>query len=157
MAKEKETNTTLAANRKARYDYFIEETVEAGMALAGVEIKSIREGKANLRDSFVVIRNGEAWVRNLHISPYTQASSHDGDIDPMRPRKLLLHKRQIRKLDAAISQQGITIVPLRIYLVNNRAKLEIALAKGKKLHDKRDSIAERESKRAIDRALSERY
>ena len=150
-------NATLAVTRKARYDYFIEDTLEAGLVLAGSEIKSIREGRANLRDSFVSIRDGEAWVRNLHISPYDQASTHEEPLDPVRPRKLLLHKRQIRRLDAAVAQQGVTIVPLRLYLVKNRAKLEIAVAKGKKTYDKRDSIAERESRRKIERALRGRY
>ncbi len=157
MANEKDPNATRAMNRKARHDYFIEDTLEAGIVLKGVEIKSIRGGKANLRDSFVVIRNGEAWVRNLHVSPYNQASTHEDDMDPVRPRKLLLHKRQIRKLEASIMREGMTIVPLRLYLKNNRLKVEIGLAKGKKLHDKRDSIAERDSKRQIDRALRGRY
>jgi SsrA-binding protein len=157
MAQQKDPNATLALNRKARHDYFIEDTLEAGIVLKGVEIKSIREGKANLRDSFVVVRNGEAWVRNLHVSPYNQASTHEDGLDPMRPRKLLLHKRQIRKLEASMARDGMTIVPLRLYLKNNRLKVEIGVAKGKKLHDKRDSIAERDSKRQIDRALRGRY
>lgn len=155
--KKGDPNATLAVNRKARHDYFIEETMEAGIVLAGNEIKSIREGNANLRDSFVQIRESEAWVRNLHISRYSQASTHDEELDPTRPRKLLLHKRQIRKLAAEVQQAGLTIVPLRLYLVNNRAKLEIGLATGKKQHDKRDATAERESKREIDRALRGRY
>ncbi|MBA3531148.1 MAG: SsrA-binding protein SmpB, partial [Ardenticatenales bacterium] len=133
------------------------DTLEAGIVLMGVEIKSIREGKANLRDSFVVIRNGEAWVRNLHVSPYNQASTHEEHMDPVRPRKLLLHKRQIRKLEASMARDGMTIVPLRLYLKSNRLKVEIGIAKGKKLHDKRDSMAERDSKRQIDRALRGRY
>jgi SsrA-binding protein len=150
-------NATLSVNRKARYDYHVDETLEAGLVLTGTEIKSMREGKANLRDSFVNIRNGEAWVRNMHVTPYEQASSHEEAPDPTRPRKLLLHRRQIAQLDAAVAQKGVTIVPLRLYLKNNRAKLEIAIARGKKLYDKRDSIAERDSKRDIDRALSGRY
>ncbi|HEX8681058.1 MAG TPA: SsrA-binding protein SmpB [Ardenticatenaceae bacterium] len=150
-------NATLSVNRKARHDFFIDETLEAGLVLTGTEIKSMREGKVNLRDSFVTIRNGEAWVRNMHVTPYEQASTHEEEPEPTRPRKLLLHRRQIQKLDAEISQKGVTIVPLRLYLKNNRAKLEIALARGKKLYDKRDTIAERDSKRQIERALKGRY
>ncbi|MDQ4077044.1 MAG: SsrA-binding protein SmpB [Chloroflexota bacterium] len=156
MATSKDPNATLAVNRKARHDYFIEDTMEAGLVLKGAEIKSMRDGKVNLRDSFVIVRDGEAWVRNMHVSPYNQASTHD-ELDPLRPRKLLLHKRQIRKLDANVSQKGMTIVPLRLYLKDNRAKLEIGIAKGKKAYDKRDTIAERESKRKIERALRGRY
>lgn len=152
----RDPNATLSINRKARHDYFIEETLEAGLVLRGVEIKSMRAGKINLRDSFVVIRNGEAWVRNMHLSPYEQASTHD-EVDPLRPRKLLLHKRQIRKLDENVSREGMTIVPLRLYLKDNRAKLEIGVAKGKKQYDKRNTIAERDSKRRIERALRGRY
>lgn len=157
MAKKQDPNATLALNRKARHDYFIEESYEAGLVLEGVEIKSIRDGKANLRDSFVQIRNGEAWVRNMHVTPYSQAGTQVGEIDPVRSRKLLLTRREIRKLAAAVAQDGMTIVPLRLYLKNNRAKLEIGVAKGKKLHDKRASIGERESKRQMERALKERY
>ncbi|MCB0078701.1 MAG: SsrA-binding protein SmpB [Anaerolineales bacterium] len=147
----------LALNRKARHDYFIDETMEAGLVLKGVEIKSMREGRVNLRDSYVVVRNGEAWVRNMHVSPYEQASTHEEALDPMRSRKLLLSKRQIRTLEESTSQKGMTIIPLRLYLNNNRAKLEIGIARGKKLHDKRDSIAEREAKRKMDRVLRGRY
>ena len=158
MAKKKKTSPgTLATNRKARYDYFIKDSLEAGIVLRGTEIKSIREGKANLRDSYVIIQEGEAWLRNMHISRYKQASTHEKELDPLRPRKLLLHKRQINKLDAAIAQKGLTIVPLRLYLVHNRAKVEIALATGKKNYDKRDSIAERESNRQMQRVLRGRY
>ncbi len=155
MAKTSDPNATLALNRKARHDYFIEESIEAGLVLKGVEVKSMRDGKVNLRDSFVVIRNGEAWVRNMHVTPFARASTHE-EVDPLRPRKLLLHRRQIQKLEATIAQKGMTLVPLRLYLVNNRAKLEIGLAKGKKLYDKRDTIAERDSRRDIERALRER-
>lgn len=151
--KPKNPNATLAVNRKARHDYHILDSYEAGMVLEGTEIKSMREGKVNLRDSYVIVRDGEAWVRGMHVSPYRQASTHEDELDPKRPRKLLLHKRQIRRLEEAIAQKGLTIVPLRLYLVKNRAKLEIALAKGKKLYDKRDTIAERDSKRRIERAL----
>ena len=155
--KPNDPNATLAVNRKARHDYFIEETVEAGLVLEGNEIKSIREGNANLRDSFVQIRGNEAWVQNMHITRYSQASTHDGELDPVRPRKLLLHKRQLENLGAEIQQQGITLVPLRLYLVRNRAKMEIGVARGKKLYDKRDSIAERDTKRQLDRAVKGDY
>lgn len=155
--KKNDPNATLAVNRKARHDYFIDDTLEAGMVLAGTEIKGMREGNANLRDSYVQIRDNEAWVRNMHISPYTQASTHDGHIDPVRPRKLLLHKKELRKLAAEIQQKGVTLIPLRIYLVKNRAKLEIGLARGKKLYDKRETTAERDTKREMDRALRGRY
>lgn len=152
-----QSNGTLALNRKARHDYFVDETMEAGLALKGVEIKSMRDGRVNLRDSYVVVRNGEAWVRNMHVSPYEHASTHESQLDPMRQRKLLLNKREIRTLDASTSQKGMTIVPLRLYLKNNRAKLEIGIARGKKLHDKRNTIAEREAQRNMDRALRGRY
>ena len=155
--KRKKSNSNLAVNRKARHDYFVKSTFEAGLVLHGVEIKSIRAGKVNLRDSHVQIHNGEAWVRNMHISRYDQASTHEKELDPVRPRKLLLNKREIRKLEAEITRKGMTIVPLRLYLVRNRAKLEIGVAQGKKLYDKRATMAERDTKRNIERALKERY
>lgn len=155
--KKNDPNATLAVNRKARHDYFIDETLEAGMVLAGTEIKSIREGSANLRDSFVQIRDDEAWVRNLHITPYTQASTHEGFGEPTRPRKLLLRKKELRELALHVQQKGVTLVPLRIYLVKNRAKLEIGVARGKKLYDKRDTLSERDSQREMDRAMKGNY
>jgi len=115
---------TIAVNRKAHHDYFILETYEAGLVLKGSEIKSIRAGRVNLRDSYVRIKNGEAWVENMHISPYDKASTHE-QLDPKRPRKLLLHKREIGRLAGKVAQEGVTIVPLRLYLKRNRAKLEI--------------------------------
>ncbi|MGB0386696.1 MAG: SsrA-binding protein SmpB [Ardenticatenaceae bacterium] len=155
--KKKKSNGALAVNRKARHDYFIKNKLEAGIVLHGVEIKSIRAGKVNLRDSHVSINNGEAWVRNMHVARYEQASTHEKEIDPMRPRKLLLNKREIRKLEVEMAQKGMTIVPLRLYLSNNRAKLQIGVGQGKKTHDKRATIAERESQRKIERALRGRY
>ncbi len=146
---------TIAVNRKARHDYFILETYEAGLVLKGSEIKSIRAGRVNLRDSYVRIKNGEAWVENMHISPYDKASTHE-QLDPKRPRKLLLHKREIGRLAGKVAQEGVTIVPLRLYLKRNRAKLEIAVAKGKKKYDKREAIAKREAQRQIERALKTR-
>lgn len=147
-------NRTLAENRKARHDYFIEETYEAGIALTGTEIKSVRAGRVNLRDSYAQVKNGEMWLMNVHIATYDQGGyvTHD----PMRPRKLLLHRKEINRLAGALTEKGLTLVPLRMYLKNNRAKVELALAKGKKLYDKRDSIAERDARRDVERALRDR-
>lgn len=143
----------IASNRKAYHDYFIEDTLEAGIVLAGSEIKSIRAGRVNLRDSYVTIRDGEAWLVGTHIAGYAQASYEDHD--PMRDRKLLLHRDEIYRLLGRAEQRGFTIVPLRLYLKNNRAKVEIGLARGKQLHDKRAAIAERESQRDIERSIKE--
>ena len=152
MAKKKKlAGNNLVTNRKARHEYFIENTYEAGLVLKGTEVKSIRKGSANLQDAYISFKNGEAFVDNMHISPYEQGNIFNED--PMRRRKLLLHKREIRKLEGQVQKQGMTIIPLRLYLVNGRVKIEIAVAKGKKLYDKRDSIAERDSKRSIDRAM----
>ncbi len=147
-------NRTLAENRKARHDYTIEETCEAGVALTGTEIKSIRAGRVNLRDSYAQVKGGEMWLFNVHIAPYDQAGyvSHD----PMRPRKLLLHRKEINRLAGAVTEKGLALIPLRVYLKNNRAKIELALARGKKSYDKRDAIAERDSKREVERALRDR-
>lgn len=146
-------NRTIANNRKAFHDYTIEDRYEAGIALAGSEIKSVRAGRVNLRDSYVTFRQGEAWLVGMHISGYSQASYLDHD--PLRDRKLLLHKQEIARLQARVEQRGYTVVPLRMYLKSNRAKVEIALAKGKREYDKRSAIAERDSERAIRRALRE--
>ena len=147
-------NRTLAENRKARHDYSIDETYEAGVALTGTEIKSIRAGKVNLRDSYAQVKGGEMWLFNVHIAPYDQAGyvSHD----PMRPRKLLMHRKEINRLAGAVTEKGLALIPLRVYLKNNRAKIELALARGKKSYDKRDAIAERDSKREVERALRDR-
>jgi SsrA-binding protein len=145
----------IATNRKAYHDYFIDETLEAGLVLVGSEIKSIRAGHVNLRDSYVAIRNGEAWLIGAHIAGYHQASYQDHD--PRRDRKLLLHRHEILRWRSKVEQRGYTIVPLRLYLKNNRAKVEIGLARGKHSYDKREAIAERESKRDIQRALKEAY
>ncbi|HYN89429.1 MAG TPA: SsrA-binding protein SmpB [Ardenticatenaceae bacterium] len=143
----------ISVNRKARHDYFIEDTVEAGLVLTGTEIKSIRAGNVNLRDSYVTVRNGEAWVQGMHVSPYEHASTHALPPDPTRSRKLLLHQREIGRLAGQVAEKGLTIVPLRLYLKNGRAKLEIGVARGKKLYDKRHSLAERDADRQIQRAL----
>ncbi|MFQ6058967.1 MAG: SsrA-binding protein SmpB [Anaerolineae bacterium] len=149
------TEKTIAVNRKARHDYFIDETYEAGMVLTGSEIKSLRAGRVNLRDSYAVIKDGEAWLLNVHIAPYKQASSHER-LDPRRTRKLLLHRHQIARLAGKVQAKGYTLVPLRIYLKGGRAKVEIALARGKKLYDKRAAIAEREAQREMERARQRR-
>ncbi|HHX65484.1 MAG TPA: SsrA-binding protein SmpB [Chloroflexi bacterium] len=145
----------IASNRKAYHDYFIDETLEAGLVLVGSEIKSIRAGRVNLRDSYVVFRNGEAWMIGVHISGYDQASYQDHE--PLRDRKLLLHRREINRLRGRAEQKGYTVVPLRLYLKNNRAKVEIGLARGKRMYDKRAAIAERDSDRDIRRALKESW
>jgi SsrA-binding protein len=152
MAKKDEK--VLAQNKKALHDYFIEETFETGLVLTGTEIKSLRHGKANLKDSFATIRNGEAFLHNMHISPFEQGNRHN--VDPERARKLLLHKEQINKLIGLTKQQGFSLVPLRIYLKNGYAKLALALAKGKKQYDKRDTAAKRDANREIQRALREK-
>ena len=146
---------TITVNRKARHDYFIDETYEAGIVLTGSEIKSVRAGRVNLRDSYATVKGGEAWLLNVHIAPYEQASTHER-YDPRRTRKLLLHRRQINRLAGRVQAKGYTLVPLRIYLKDNRAKVEIALARGKKLYDKRRAIAEREAQREMDRAMKRR-
>ena len=143
----------VSSNKKARHDYFIEEVYEAGLSLTGTEIKSIRGGAVNLKDSFAKVQNGEVFVYNMHISPYEQGNRYN--TDPMRPKKLLLHKKEIRKLDQAVSQDGLTLVPLDIYLVKGKAKLSLAIGKGKKLYDKREDIAKKDAKRDIDRKMKE--
>ena len=144
----------VAQNRKARHDFFIEETYEAGIALVGTEVKSIRQGKVNLRDSFIQIKNGEAILQGMHITPYEQGNWFNHD--PLRARTLLLHKREIGKLDVAVSREGMTLIPLELYLKKGRVKVLVAVAKGKKLYDKRHSEAERDAKRQMDRALRDR-
>lgn len=144
----------LAQNRKARHDYEILETLEAGIALKGTEIKSIRNGRLNLKDGYVSVRDNEAWLMNVHISPYEQGNLFNHD--PVRPRKLLLHKRQIINWRDEAQQKQMTIVPLEVYLKDGRAKVKIGLAKGKKLYDKRHSLKEQQTKRDIERALKMR-
>ncbi len=135
----------LIKNKKARHEYFIEEVLEAGIALAGSEVKSVRCGKANISDAFVRIKNGEAFIQNMHISPYEKGSVYNAE--PLRERKLLLHKREIIKLFSIITQKGLTIVPLSVYVKKGIVKIEIGVARGKKLYDKRQSIAERDAQR----------
>lgn len=145
----------LAQNKKARHDYNILDTYEAGIALTGTEIKSVRDGKTNLRDGFVRITNDEAWLVNVHISPYKEGNQFN--VDPLRNRKLLLHKKEIRKLLEALTQQGLTAVPLKMYLKHGYAKVLVGVAQGKKLYDKRESLKQKDQKRDIARAMKERY
>jgi SsrA-binding protein len=145
----------IATNRKARYEYRFHDTVEAGLVLVGSEIKSIRAGRVSLREGFVLFEGGEAWLVNVHIAQYDPASVQNHE--PKRRRKLLLHRREIDRLQRRVQEKGFTIVPTRLYLKDGRAKVEIALARGKKQYDKRQVIAERDSKRQMDRALKERY
>ena len=144
----------IAANRKAYHDYFILERFEAGIVLAGPEVKSVRNGQLNLKDSFCTVKDGELWARGIHISPYEKGNIFNKD--PVRPRKLLMHKREITKLNARVMQDGNALIPLSFYFKDGLVKVEIGLCKGKKIHDKRDSIAERESKRELERTIKER-
>jgi len=153
MAK-KNDEKPLVQNRKASHDYYIEETYEAGIVLTGTEIKSIRQGKANINDAFATIRNGEVFIHNMHISPFEQGNRFNPD--PTRARKLLLHKAEIHKLLGLVKQEGYTLVPLKIYTRNGFAKLLIGLAKGKKQYDKREAAAKRDAQRDIQRALREK-
>lgn len=141
----------VAENRKARHDYFIDETYEAGIVLVGTEVKSLRAGKVNLRDSYADVAGDEVFVRNMHISPYDQGNRFNHD--PERPRKLLLHRQEIRRLLGQTIQKGYTLIPLRVYFKRGRAKIEVALARGKKLYDKREVLAERDAQREIDREI----
>ncbi len=145
----------ISYNRKASYEYFLEEKFEAGLVLVGTEIKSIRQGKVNFKDAYVSIINDEAFIKEMHISSYDHGNRYNHD--ETRERKLLLNKREIRKLKQKIQQQGYTIIPTKLYLKNGRAKLEIALAKGKKLYDKRNTEKLKDAKREIDRAMKYRY
>lgn len=154
MAKHEESGIkTVATNRKARHDYTIDDTIEAGIVLVGSEIKSIRDGRVNLRDGFASIENGEVWLHNTHIAPYNPASRFGHE--PRRRRKLLLHKREIARLFSRVQEKGYTLIPLRMYLINNRAKVELALARGKRQYDKRASLTKREDQRRTERALRE--
>ena len=142
----------IAQNKKAYHDYFVEETYECGLSLQGTEVKSIRDGRVNLKESFCMIRNGEIFAEGMHISPYEQGNVYNHD--PLRPKKLLMHRNEIRKLAGLVSRQGYALIPLKVYLKDGRMKLELGLCKGKQLHDKRDTAAERDAKREIERAFS---
>ena len=145
---------TIAQNRKAFHDYFVEEKLECGIALFGTEVKSIRQGKVNLKESWAQIRKREIWVESMHISPYEHGNIYNRD--PMRPKKLLLHHSEIRRLENQVMRQGFTLIPLELYFSNGRVKVLLGLCKGKQLHDKRDSMAKKDSEREIQRALRER-
>ena len=154
MAKAKGTKL-IALNKKAYHDYYIEETIQAGISLAGTEVKSLRMGKCSLKESYIQIKDGEAFIYNMHISPYEQGNRYN--VDPLRERKLLLHKQEIRKLIGYTTQKGLTLVPLQIY-INEKGlvKMEIAVARGKKLYDKREDIAKRDAGRRMDRMMKDR-
>jgi SsrA-binding protein len=145
----------IATNRKAYHEYQFHDTYEAGLALVGSEIKSIRAGQVSLKEGFVLFEEGEAWLVNVHIAQYEPASRQNHD--PKRRRKLLLHRREIERLQSRVQEKGYTVVPTKLYLKDGRAKVEIGLARGKKLYDKRETIAKRDSKRQVERALKERY
>jgi SsrA-binding protein len=151
---EKEKNTAVATNRKAYHDYFVEETLEAGLVLQGTEVKSLRLGLATLTDSYAIVKNDELFLLNANISPYPHGNIMNHE--PLRTRKLLLHREEIRKLINKMTQKGFTLIPLKIYFVRGKAKVLIGLAKGKKSFDKRDTIKAKESKREIDRVVKER-
>jgi len=155
MAKTKDDIREVAQNKKARHDYFIEQTFEAGIVLSGTEVKSIRQGMVNLKDSYATIENGEVFINGMHISPYEKGNIFNKD--PMRDRKLLLHKSEIRRLIGYTQQKGLTLVPLKVYFRGSLVKVELAVARGKKLYDKRDDIAERDAKREIDRKMKEQF
>ena len=145
----------VAKNNKAYHDYFIEEKYEAGIELAGTEVKSIRQGNVNLKDSFCIIKEGQMSVLGMHVSPYEKGNIFNKD--PRRPRRLLMHKREIMRLLGKVKQDGYSLIPLSVYFKGSRVKINIGLCKGKKLHDKRQATAERDAKRQIERAMKERY
>ncbi|MBQ6488654.1 MAG: SsrA-binding protein SmpB [Solobacterium sp.] len=151
MAGKNDKEKNVAVNRRASHDYFLEEKYEAGLVLTGTEIKSVREGRISFNDSYISIRNGEAWIKAMHISPYKYGNMFN--VDPDRDRKLLLHKYEIRKLYDKVRIKGYTLVPTRIYLKEGKAKLEFALAKGKDLYDKREASKLRDAKREMEKAL----
>ncbi|MBE6790000.1 MAG: SsrA-binding protein SmpB [Ruminococcaceae bacterium] len=146
-----DTERTVAQNKKAYHDYFVEETYEAGLELYGTEVKSIREGRVNLKDSWCHIKDGEIFTNGMHISPYEKGNIFNRD--PLRPKRLLMHKREINKLFGLMKQQGYAIIPLSVYFVRGRAKLKIGLCKGKKLYDKREDAAKKAANRDIERSL----
>ena len=146
---EKGSIKIVAVNRKARYDYFIEDEYEAGMVLKGTEVKALRLGKANLKDAYARVKDDEVFIYQLHIGPYPFA--YYGNHEPLRPRKLLLHKREIKRLNAKVNEKGRSLIPLKLYFKNGKAKLSLALAKGKRKYDKREAIKRRDEQRDLDR------
>ena len=147
----KANTKTIAQNKKAFHDYFVEETYECGLCLKGTEVKSMRQGRVNLKESFAMVRGMEVFAEGMHISPYEQGNQFNRD--PLRPKRLLLHKNEIRKLDSLVQRQGYTLIPLSVYLKDGRMKLELGLCKGKQLHDKRDDMARKDAQREIQRAF----
>ena len=147
-------NKTLVENRKARHDYFVEEAMEAGIALVGTEVKSIRKGRANIKEAYAQVVNGEIIIYGMHISPYEEGNIFN--VDPLRPKKLLLHKAEIRRLEGMLNQQGLTLIPLSMYLKNGRVKINLGICKGKKNYDKRDAMLEKAHKRDIERQMKEK-
>ena len=141
----------LVTNRRARHEYFIDDTLEAGIELKGTEVKSLRSGKSNIQDAYISFSSGEAFVENMHISPYEQGNIFN--VDPVRPRKLLLHKKEISRLIGETTQKGYTLVPLSVYLKRGLVKVELGLARGKKLHDKRETLAKKDADRRMQREL----
>ncbi|MBP0957806.1 MAG: SsrA-binding protein SmpB [Oscillospiraceae bacterium] len=154
MPADKSSFKTIAENRKARHDYFILESYEAGIELVGTEVKAIRQGGVNLKDSWCTVEDGELWVKGMHISPYDHGNIFNRD--PMRVRRLLLHKKEINKLFEQVKQEGLTLIPISLYFKGSRVKVQVGLCKGKKLHDKRDAMAAEAAKRDIDRAIKEK-
>ncbi len=151
MADKKNQNRTIAQNKKAYHDYFVDETYEAGIELFGTEVKSLRQGKANLKDAWCAIQDGEIFVRGMHISPYEQGNIFNRD--PMRVRRLLMHKKEIARLFGLVKQEGVALIPLSLYFKGSRVKLQVGLCRGKKLYDKRQSEAAKDAKREIERAM----
>ena len=147
-------NKTLVENRKARHDYFVEEAMEAGIALVGTEVKSIRKGRANIKEAYAQVVNGEIIIYGMHISPYEEGNIFY--VDPLRPKKLLLHKAEIRRIEGMLNQQGLTLIPLSMYLKNGRVKINLGICKGKKNYDKRDAMLEKAHKRDIERQMKEK-
>jgi SsrA-binding protein len=149
----KEPKKIVAENRKARHNYHIDEVIEAGMVLKGTEVKSLRQGRVNLKDSYARIKNGEVFVHQMHIGPYPFA--YYNNHEPLRPRKLLLHKREIHRLYGKVNEKGITLIPLRVYFTRGKVKLALGLARGKRAYDKRETIRRRDEQRELDRARKE--
>ena len=155
MPKDKSGEKIVCVNREARHNYFIDEIYEAGLVLLGSEVKSLRDGKANLKDSYGRIQNGEAFLFNAHVSPYPGANQFNHE--PTRPRKLLLHQREIERLTGKTKEKGLTLIPLRLYFKNGRAKVELGLARGKKLYDKRETLKRKMAEREVERSLKSKY
>src|SRR5438094_7355525 len=151
MSSQEDGDRTVASNRRARHEYEILETVEAGLVLRGTEVKALRTGLVNFKDAYATVRNDEVWLLGCHISPYSHGT--DANHEPERDRKLLLHRKEISRLTGKVAERGLTLIPLRLYFKGGRAKLEIGLARGKKLHDKRSALRERETRREVEKAV----